>query len=405
MTQINRTIIGFLLSTFLATMNISGAWAGPMQEYLKKTYDSNFETSITRVTDITVMPENTRHYYSLNNPWNADDSLMKINKYILDGNDYKIIKEWAKPNREKVWSHRDPKVIYGMNDARYLQKITINLSGNDKVEVLHDFSKDACGSARIGPAKGNLSNDDKYVAIACKYGTDLKVIVYDIQNNKIESQTVLKDKWSDFKWVGMSQSGNYVIFDWHAWPDGTKPLHVYGRDLKYQRKLYDYKQHGDLCVDTNGNEIWVGIGWDITSKTGGVISKRLDGVGPQIVHVPWDSGENGGPGAQGGHVSCRNIRRPGWAYVSSKNKPKEIYAVKLDGKQIVERYANHNSTYSPYIAEAHGAPNQSGTKIIFASDGGIKDSSVYDYVINTNKETLPKVTTPGGVTIDVTPTN
>ena len=93
------------------------------------------------------------------------------------------------------------------------------------------------------------------------------------------------------------------------------------------------------------------------------------------------------------HVSTRNLRRPGWAYVGyqrveGKRFSDEIVAVKLDGSQEVERIAHkHSATSGCYRCESHPVPSPDGSRVIFASNwaedcgsGCGSASDIKDYV-------------------------
>lgn len=55
-----------------------------------------------------------------------------------------------------------------------------------------------------------------------------------------------------------------------------------------------------------------------------------------------------------GHLSTRNYKRPGWAYVNfGEGRPQDVLAVKLDGSNIVERFTHHRGSQATYTAQAH----------------------------------------------------
>ena len=57
------------------------------------------------------------------------------------------------------------------------------------------------------------------------------------------------------------------------------------------------------------------------------------------------------PSGECGHVSTRNYKRPGWAYVIfTEGRPQDVMAVKLDGSNVVERRRRQS-----YYAPANGA--------------------------------------------------
>jgi hypothetical protein len=78
-------------------------------------------------------------------------------------------------------------------------------------------------------------------------------------------------------------------------------------------------------------------------------------------------------------VSCRNINRPGWCYVSdfgnystSPIGDEQIYALKLDGSRAVEVFGvdhgspNVDDTDNSYTTRA--VPSRDGRRVLFDSD-------------------------------------
>lgn len=70
-------------------------------------------------------------------------------------------------------------------------------------------------------------------------------------------------------WVSVSQSGAFTLILWDAGEasesnpyngDGSEHYGVEVYDtqtLNFQRRLWHYGNHGDLCVDTDGEEVYV----------------------------------------------------------------------------------------------------------------------------------------------------
>jgi len=75
-----------------------------------------------------------------------------------------------------------------------------------------------------------------------------------------------------------------------------------------------------------------------------------------------------------GHVSLRNLDRPGWAYVSFYDVPgalyrDEIVSFKLDGSGTAERWCRTRTSASGcYRCEAHPVPSRDGRRVLFASN-------------------------------------
>jgi hypothetical protein len=86
------------------------------------------------------------------------------------------------------------------------------------------------------------------------------------------------------------------------------------------------------------------------------------------------------------HISTRNLKRPGWAYVTyghyEPNWPpywSEVVAVKLDGTRV-ERIAHLHSTYFGNESEPHAVPSRDGERVVFASDWGEGSNPIQSYV-------------------------
>ena len=88
-------------------------------------------------------------------------------------------------------------------------------------------------------------------------------------------------------------------------------------------------------------------------------------------------------------VEDRNTKRPGWGVVGTNNSTSfvlsgEIYALKMDGSQAIERYAHHRSVQTDYEAAPFASPSWDGKRIIFRSNwGNTSGRPVGAYVIDT----------------------
>lgn len=325
--------------------------------YLNPIRDPAFGAKVTRITDNAAIGiNNLRHYYSKVSAWNSDGTLINMNRTLLDGKTYKKVGSFSSSG-EMRWAHTNPTKMY--NAAG--NKFTITDVLLNQTTTLHTFSQ--YESCFMGPWEGNVSVDDRYVALACKKGVDLVVVVYDIKNNIVEAEKTFSGKWgsTNFDWLSISQSGQYVVINWI----GSAGVVAYDRKLNVVSRLAPFGDHGDIGYDTSGNEVYVQYSWE-----GLFTSYRLkDGVSTVILdkRPNWKTG---------GHISCRNIYRPGWCYISVFNTS-DVFAIKLDGSQTVERFAHHRSSVSSYDAQPQAVPSMDGTKVMFASDWGGSEISSY----------------------------
>jgi len=252
------------------------------------------------------------------------------------------------------------------------QFVKFNVITNTRT-TLRTFSE--YSSLDFGYGEGNQSNDDKYVGLIGQNGSNRTLIVYDIQANQVIGTKNIGSS-GDLDWFSVSQLGGFAVLSWRTDGSGaTQGLKSYDLNFNNERHIYNTTAHGDLGVDANGNEVMVGYegpsGWDNGSY---VYAARLDGGGVQPLF------EYSG-GIWGGHISCRNTDRPGWAYVSEQCctshdvASREIFAIKLDDSGIIERYTKHHNDISPGNGHSTMAvPNRDGTKILFASNWD--DSSI-----------------------------
>ncbi|MFD2823584.1 T9SS type A sorting domain-containing protein [Lacinutrix iliipiscaria] len=354
----------------LSTVNYQPYQAptGGFPEYLEPFTETMSGSTITRISDKDVFGTTSirvRHNYAKDQTWNSDGSLIKLAGYpaaILDGETFEFL-FWRDIPSYGRWANTEPNYMYGTPGNRFVK---FNVLTNTRV-TLRTFS--SFSSLDFGYGEGNQSNDDKYVGLIGQNGSDRTLIVYDIENDEVVGTKNIGSS-GDLDWFSVSQSGNFAVVSWRT--DGSGPtqgLKSYNIDLTNERHIYDLTAHGDLGIDADGNDVMVAYegpdGWNNDSY---VYSARLDGGGVQpLFQYPG--------GIWGGHISCRNTDRPGWAYVSEQCctshdvASREIFAIKLDNSGTIERFTKHHNDVSPGNGHSTMAvPNRDGTKILFASN-------------------------------------
>lgn len=315
-----------------------------------------------------------KHTYSKRQAWNADGSYIMLagnNPFLLDASDFTVLDRCAMPN---IWSNVNRLKAYSFSGTEFYYRI-LNEStyqGGSGV-VIHDFS--AYNLIGTHTDEHNHSNDDRYWAFygtRAGTGTDCWIVVYDMDTDTVLSETQLSTPFSNVNWVAVCQDGSRVVIQYNTNGSGTyQGTKSYNRTLGDAVHLVNGTPHGDLGVSVAGDQVFVSY----QGTTGHSLSmvNLLTGAVTGI----WD--DNSTSGLYGGHVSCRNILRPGWAYISesesttavdNNNAFLEILAVKLDGSDIVERfcktYARNSNTDEDHQARA--CPNPNGTQVIFNSD-------------------------------------
>jgi hypothetical protein len=360
-------------------------------DYLMPIVDPTFKTKVIRVGGTA----GKRHSYSRIQPWNSDGTLAMLGSTdIIDGTTYQVVGDHSSFSSECYWSHNDPHRMWTFDPATN-RLLSLNLTQNAQgywsvttTTVVKSFT--GYSNMYMGRWEGSLSHDDRYAPFMARVGSDLHILVYDIVAGAVVSERAFANQWPageepKMDWVSMSPSGTYVVMRWNA--DGQGPeqgVTVYKRDagLSFWRHLVLRGEHGDLCYDAAGNEVWTQLvlGTYKPIYQTAVGSWRLDN-GAMIRPLPltW--------GSTGGHISCTNHYRPGWAYVTGQTNFMEVFAVKLEdhaigGGTTAQRFVHHRSSAPPYSAEAQAAASPDGTKVMFASnwDQG-STGDVHGYVV------------------------
>ena len=182
----------------------------------------------------------------------------------------------------------------------------------------------------------------------------------------------------------ISPLGNYIVVNGditnpNANMDETLVYDLQGNQVGPLWETYGRPSHFDVTVDSDGNQVAVGLAKSGT-ESGRTIKRRL--IDGQVTAI--------GPG--GSHTSTRSIRRPGWAYVTRPGGvyADEVLAVKLDGS-LVERLVYLPNNKVDYPSEVHASPNPDGNKIIAAANWKTS-TAVNDYVIEVT--CAPPVSSP-----------
>jgi hypothetical protein len=383
-----------------------------MPAYRQAITDPVFKTRITRVSDKNAFTasfpdgnfetffnnqgQRLAHSYSKNQPWNADGSLIMLDwSYpapILDGKTYQLLR-WIHQPSQAVWSQLDPTKTYGTYGGTN-QLVSANMTQDWTSTVIQTFSE--YDTIDFGGGEGNLSNDDKYIALFGFKNGNTDILVYDLKLKQVTARRSLgSSKVCNCNDVGsinnltMSQSGKYVLIQYNAYgSSATQGVWV----LNPKNNLANVRSvssrggnHFDVCYDTGGNEVYMGPDGD----TRALYMRRLDtGVRTMLL----SDSKMGWPI----HVSCRNTKRPGWSYISSFDADyaapdrayyQALFAVKLEptatGNATVQRFAHEHHSVSLaeiYERSAMAVPNPQGNKVMWASDWGNSSGPIYAYV-------------------------
>lgn len=380
--------------------------------YLGSYVDPVFNNIVTRITDRANQSGNAQPYPKTQ-AWNSDMSLIRLGYRIYNASDFSET-QTTQNNlidgslTEMKWSTIDPNVFYGIDirsDRFVFVKATIDLNNNViNYEDIPNatFMKTEYVELKLGKYEGNLDYQENYVVFSGRKKNTNKVtlIVFHLKDNYgaiYNTVTTQKDfssiDWYEnydagsdtgngqiFDWASISALGNYVLVNYKSKPGDAEQeysIEQYDRDdLSHIRRLAEHGNHGDLGLTVDGKEIYVQFGFGSLGGASnlGIWMYPLDGSGRvQLLPDKYN----------GGHISCRNYKRPGWCYVNTRylwngSGVREAFALKLDGSGTVERFAQtHNSTARAGLVQVNASPD--GTKVLFGSDWGDENAIVDTY--------------------------
>jgi hypothetical protein len=353
--------------------------------YLLSYIDPTFGSTVTRITGDpgTAIPsiggtwgEITRHNYSKDPVWNADQKLMVLKgvqgvagMLFIDGTTYNPLFVRSGPGGETRWHPLQADVmVYLTNSCEFG---SWNVRTNLRTPVLTAAGYTDC---YMGPWEGNTSSDGRWIAAYALRNADSKRVAFAVDlvaAQKYADLDLAAQGVTDTDWVSVSATGAYLVVNGTiagcttvgGFCDATK---VFTRAGVLVGSWSDYGRpsHFDLTLDVAGNEVAVGVAKS-SPYEGKVIMRRLtDGVVTALT-----------VGGYASHTSARNTQRGGWAYVShSYDGPNwlpfrnEVFAVKLDSSLSMERLAHLHATTPTYEAQPQGTPSPDGKRVVFASN-------------------------------------
>lgn len=342
--------------------------------YLESCTDPVFGNTITRITGLPDSPipnvggqwaEVARHGYSKRAVWNADMSLLYLDRnqgepsaLFLDGKTYKPLFASRLACTEARWHPSDPeRMIYVKGNELGSWNVRKNTG-----KILATFGDHA--DLHIGPWEGNLSLDGNRIVLYGRRGGHPVAFAYDLAKRSKFPDIPLDGIETD--WVSISASGKYVVINgvMDGGRDRTRILTLEGKPVGETWEEYGRPSHYDLTIDADGEDIAVGVSQSAPDM-GRVIKRRLrDGEVTVLT-----------PGGFASHTSTRNTSLPGWAYATYQTRSKdwppfydEVVAVKLDGSMTIRRLAHLRTRLLDYETEAQAVPSPDGSRVLWASN-------------------------------------
>ncbi len=331
------------------------------------------------------------HEYSKVQPWNIDETLYKFYSVaVFDAVTHRIVRELPGDFYPSYWSNTDPDLLYSFREDGSIQTLRVASGAREELGRLDGFDRVA-----LGPGEGNIDIHDHRVTLACKDGEDLVVVVWDLVTRATVTTRRFPGAWGSdtgmpehVDWVSVSQSGDFVVILWDTGPpwdvepfDGHFGVEVYdAASMAFLRRLVRYGNHGDLGFTPDGEEVYVQF-W---GEDGTINAYHLDDGQTDVIATDSDFGSGDA------HLSCRNILRPGWAYVSTDpSRGGLILAVKLDGSGTVELFGHHMSSAATYTKSPMPVPSPDGRRVMFKSDFGDTTAEVvYAFVAQASDSVL-----------------
>jgi hypothetical protein len=365
------------------------AAASPLPPYLTEAIDSDAKTSFIRITRPGVLGSGVvcsakwcSHRYSSSQAWNSNQTMLLLANgckglCFLDGQSYRPLFHRAQW-RECEWHPRlaEAMICVGERDIRLWAPRT------GRVAVL--FDSPSYRDLQFGPGKGNPSLDGNRIAVrAVRKGGQMVAFAYDISSRKKFPDIDFGALPGEPSSCSISPLGG-LIHCFLSLEDDTLQTAIFDIHGKLVQRWLEHHRpgHGDMTVDVDGSEVYVGISKSDPDRYQ-VIKRRLtDGAVTPLL-----------PYGEASHVSLRATGRQGWAIVTYEGDPAEvaghqgwapyarqIVAVALDGSGAVRILANTTNDSVTYEAEAHGAPSPDGSKIIWSSNWGAAGGPVHEFV-------------------------
>ena len=347
--------------------------------------DPNFNTAITRVTDIDadgIEDPGISNEYARADPENSDGSLLILrgnggNWYLYDAESFAMIERLPDemldaPEFEPRWDPDDPTVFY------YLYQTELRSYNTDAraSATVHDFATDVPGAAYITTgSEGDASLDRSYWCFMAEDddGDTMAVVTYDRDNDS------LAGRFTDFSggidYVSMDMSGSHCIIGWDE-----RPMEAFSPDLSTSVDLPEgVLGHSDFTRTVDGRDVLVYQ----NTATDWIAMADLDtGEETNLIPIPFEINTDIGL-----HISGNSSATPGWVLVStygSKEPPpdgehswmdEQLFLLELRQNGRVWRIADTHCYTSleydaekNYFAEAFAAINTTGTRVYFASN-------------------------------------
>jgi hypothetical protein len=357
--------------------------------YLRPAKDPAFGTTYTRITESGILGNGVvcgnkycSHRYSSAQAWNADQSLLVISNgcngmCFLDGRTYVALFHRDRSG-ECEWHPRNADLMICVH-GREISTWAPRTNREDVLFVATNYD-----DLRFGPGKGNPSRDGKRVAVrATRRDGAAVVFAYDLKQRRKFPDIDLAQVAGTTSSCSISPLGANILC-FQNLIDGTDQRAIFSVDGTLRREWTDHHRpgHGDMTVDDDGSEVYVGISKSDPDKFQ-VIKRRLsDGKVTSLMRR-----------GEAEHASLRALEKPGWVFLSYGGNPEEIsanpdlapyarevIALRIDGSGEVRRIVQTRNVPFDYWSETHASPSPDGSQVIWSSNWGVPGGPVYEFV-------------------------
>lgn len=379
------------LSTGLAINDLTVYSMQPAAKpaYLDTIVDSNFGTTIRRITDAgnggVIKP-----MYSTIQAWNANESMMILydqgvgDHMLIDGHTYEFIRylsDFTPDDIEQIfWDTTDPDVLYYPDQSTdELIRYTVSTLNKEIIVNLQTIS--GCSNTSLGNDVQMMSWDSDVITFRCG---NTNAYSYKISTDVLTTFTI--GSIADTA-PSVGPSGNYFYHNTDAYDNSGNLIYNLNESSP---------EHSCMGILPNGNDAHFAIAF-AQGPDGGCI-------GDIIAHdlttgncFPVISQSQGYDYPQSGtHISAvaHKNTEGGWVAASMMGYDQDgqslldqelVIAKAEEGNIVVCRIGHHRSDEDEfdYWGEPHASISPSGTRVIFGSDwsGSEDGQSVDTYVV------------------------
>jgi hypothetical protein len=357
--------------------------------YLKRAEDPVFGTTFERITQpgrlgagVTCSTKYCTHRYSSAQAWNADQSVLVIvngcsDLCFLDGQTFAPLfrREHA---GECEWHPKSADLMICVA-GRVISTWNPRANTSEALYVSPDHDE-----LQFGPSKGNPSRDGSRIAVrALDADGKLVVFAFDLNGRHKFPDIELSRLPGTNDACTISPLGDDIVC-FQDLSDDREQTFIFDVDGRLVQLWAEHHRpgHGDITVDADGSEVYVGISKSDPDKYQ-VIKRRLSD-GAVTVLMAYGEAE---------HASMRALDRPGWVILSYAGDPdevagnpswapyaRELIALRIDGSRTVRRIAQTHNVPFDYWSETHASPSPDGSQIVWSSNWGTAGGPVYDFV-------------------------